>query len=99
MKSEKCCVNLEREFVFFAQQKGVGPSTWRQLSTWLHIKLRGLGQGLSRSLSLSLEPQITCHQDRQGNPSYRIYDPTDKAHYVFVNEESVRIWLEERHHR
>jgi len=99
MEPKPCCTNLEQEFACFARRKGIETTSKGQLLIWLGLKLRQVRQVISSSFSLYPESLISSHLDRQGNPYYHLYDPIERAHHTFTSEESIRIWLEQRHYR
>lgn len=99
MEQKPCCASLEQEFAFFVQQKRRKFNRIRRVVAWLNYIFSQLGEAISSSFRFNLEPHIQKHQDRQGNPYYRVYDPIERAHHTFTSEESVRIWLEGRYHK
>lgn len=80
-------------------KKSIETTSQRQFLILFGLKLRQVRQVISRSFIFYPEPLISSHLDRQGNPYYRLYEPIERAHHTFTSEESVRIWLEQRHNR
>lgn len=71
----------------------------RGFLAWFRMRINGFRKSLVRTLMLDPEPYISEHQNRKGEFYYRVYDPDQDIHHTFDSEESVRIWLEERHYR
>lgn len=58
-----------------------------------------LWESFVKLLESSHEPRIWQRRDRQGNISWRLYDPATNQSATFASEDEIRIWLEEKYYR
>ncbi|MBE9100200.1 hypothetical protein [Vacuolonema iberomarrocanum] len=65
-------------------------------SGWHLIKagLAKVGSGLLRWLVSPQEPVISQHRNREGQPTWKVYDPYSRQTYWFSSEKEVRQWLD-----
>ncbi|MGF1538534.1 MAG: hypothetical protein ACFB4J_18895 [Elainellaceae cyanobacterium] len=59
--------------------------------------LHNLGEFVLDLATLDQDPKIAATRDRNGNPSWRVYDPQSGYANTFSSEDEVRYWLESRH--
>lgn len=99
MKHTNCCHQLGSQKTTFKANCWTKEQAQKGFLPWLRRRINRFGKAFVRTLMLDPEPYISEHQNRQGEVYFRVYDPVQNAYHTFDSEESVRIWLEERHHR
>lgn len=60
-------------------------------------RLQRLWQAFLKFAEGSQEPRIRQVCDRQGNSTWRVYDPISGQSMSFASEAEVRLWLEQRY--
>lgn len=53
---------------------------------------------LTNVLTFNTEPRVWQKHDRDGNLSWRVYDPCTNQYATFTSADEVRSWIEERYY-
>jgi len=99
MKHTSCCHQSDSQNITFNADCWTKEQIQKGFLPWLRRRIKRFGKVFTRTLMLDPEPYISEHKNRKGEAYFRVYDPDQNVSHTFDSEESVRIWLEERHHR
>lgn len=99
MTQTNCHVPVKQHISNIEQAQNARSTNRNSGLIWLQSGLKFISNALLNVLVISRDPHISYYRDRHGNESFRVYDPVDDSHHQFANENSLRIWLEERHKR
>lgn len=99
MKHSNCCHQIDPENITFNTDNRATRKAQKSFLPGLRRRINHFGKVFARTLVLDPEPYISEQQNRQGEVYFRVYDPDQNVSHTFDSEESVRIWLEERHHQ
>jgi len=99
MKHNSCCHQLDTQNITFKTDYRTKEKVRKGFLPWLRRCINCFGKTFMRTLMLDPEPYICEYQNRKGEVCFRVYDPDQNVHHTFDSEDSVRIWLEERHHQ
>jgi hypothetical protein len=61
-------------------------------------KLKSIWQTATAHLESSSEPRVWSTQDQTGRVTWSACDPTTRQSISQLNEQEMRVWLEERHY-
>ncbi|GEM_PF-6642990 len=99
MKHSECCNHVDPKKVTFKANNLAIARVKTVFLSWLGRCITRVEISLARTFTLNPDPYISEHRNRNGELYFRVYDPGQDVYHTFYSEESVYIWLEERHYR